>query len=77
MARPSKYTSELRRRAVEEVLDRDRKVGEVAARDRIETRVTVTRDAQVDRADLRRHRLGIRTVAPSYTKNRAVRDTIQ
>lgn len=30
MARPSKYTSELRRRAIEEVLDRDRKVTEVA-----------------------------------------------
>jgi len=30
MARPSKYTSELRRRAVEEVLDRDWSVTEVA-----------------------------------------------
>jgi len=30
MARPSKYISELRRRAVEEVLDRDRSVTEVA-----------------------------------------------
>ena len=30
MARPSKYTPEFRRRAVEEVLDRDRRVAEVA-----------------------------------------------
>ena len=31
MARPSQYTAELRRRAVEEVLDRNRKIAEVAA----------------------------------------------
>ncbi len=31
MARPRKYSDELRRRAVEEVLDRSRKVPEVAA----------------------------------------------
>ena len=31
MARPSRYSPELRRRAIEEVIDRDRKVVEVAA----------------------------------------------
>ena len=41
MARPSKYTPELRRRAVEEVLDRDRKVGEVAASLGIASRFTM------------------------------------
>lgn len=30
MARPSKYSPELRRRAIAEVIERDRKIGEVA-----------------------------------------------
>jgi len=43
MARPSKYTPELRRRAVEEVLDRDRTVTEVARSLSITTPETLRR----------------------------------
>jgi len=52
MARPSKYTSELRRRAVEEVLDRDRSVTEVARSLGIATPESVRRwviQARIDR----------------------------
>jgi transposase len=52
MARPSKYTPELRRRAIEEVLDRDRKVAEVAASLGITTPETLRRwvvQARIDR----------------------------
>ena len=52
MARPSKYTPELRRRAIEEVIDRDRKVGEVAASLGIATPETLRRwvvQARIDR----------------------------
>ena len=52
MARPSKYTPELRRRAVEEVIDRDRKVVEVAASLGITTPETLRRwvaQARIDR----------------------------
>ena len=52
MARPSRYTPELRRRAVEEVIDRDRKVGEVAASLGIVTPETLRRwvvQARIDR----------------------------
>ena len=43
MARPLKYTPELRRRAVEEVLTRDRKVADVAASLGIKTPETLRR----------------------------------
>lgn len=52
MARPSKYTPEFRRRAVEEVLDRDRKVAEVAKALAITTPETLRRwvvQARIDR----------------------------
>ena len=52
MARPSKYTSELRRRAVEEVLDRDRSVTDVAKSLGIATPESVRRwviQARIDR----------------------------
>jgi len=52
MARPSKYTSEFRRRAVEEVLDRNRTVVEVARSLSITTPVTLRRwviQARIDR----------------------------
>ncbi len=52
MACPSKYTSELRRRAVEEVLDRDRSVTEVARSLGIATPESVRRwviQARIDR----------------------------
>lgn len=52
MARPSKYTPELRRRAVEEVLDRGRKVTEVAKSLSITTPETLRRwvvQAKIDR----------------------------
>ena len=52
MARPSKYTPELRRRAVEEVIDRDRRIVEVAASLGIATPDTLRRwviQARVDR----------------------------
>ena len=53
MARPSKYTPELRRRAVEEVLDRGRKVTEVAQSLSINTPETLRRwvaQAKIDRS---------------------------
>lgn len=52
MARPSKYTPELRRRAVDEVLDRGRKVTEVAQSLSINTPETLRRwvaQAKIDR----------------------------
>ena len=52
MGRPSKYTPELRRRAVEEVLDRDRKIVEVAASLGITTPETLRKwvnQARIDR----------------------------
>ena len=52
MARPSKYTAEFRRRAVEEVLDRDRKVTDVARALSITTPETLRRwvvQARIDR----------------------------
>lgn len=52
MARPSKYTAEFRRRAVEEVLDRDRKVVDVARSLSITTPETLRRwvvQARIDR----------------------------
>lgn len=52
MARPSKYTPELRRRAVEEILDRDRKIVEVAASLGITTPETLrkwVKQARIDR----------------------------
>jgi len=52
MARPSKYAAEFRRRAVEEVLDRDRKVTEVARALSITTPETLRRwvvQARTDR----------------------------
>lgn len=52
MARPSKYTSEFRRRAVEEVLDRNRTVVEVARSLSITTPETLRRwviQARIDR----------------------------
>ena len=52
MARPSKYTPEFRRRAVDEVLDRDRKVVEVARSLAITTPETLRRwvvQARIDR----------------------------
>ena len=52
MARPSRYTPELRRRAIEEVLDRDRKVVEVAASLGIRSSETMRRwvgQARIDR----------------------------
>jgi transposase-like protein len=52
MARPSKYTPELRRRAVEEVLDRGRKVTDVAKSLSITTPETLRRwvaQAKIDR----------------------------
>jgi transposase len=52
MARPSKYTAEFRRRAVEEVLDRERTVTEVARALSITTPETLRRwvvQARIDR----------------------------
>jgi len=52
MARPSKYTAELRRRAIEEVLDRGRTVTEVARSLSIATPETLRRwviQARIDR----------------------------
>ena len=52
MARPSKYTAEFRRRAVEEVLDRQRSVTEVARSLAITTPETLRRwvvQARIDR----------------------------
>jgi len=52
MARPRKYSDELRRRAVEEVLDRSRKVPEVAAQLGITSPETLrrwVRQSEVDR----------------------------
>ena len=52
MARPSKYTPEFRRRAVDEVLDRGRKVTEVANSLSINTPETLRRwvvQARIDR----------------------------
>lgn len=52
MARPSKYTAELRRRAIEEVLDRGRTVTEVARSLSITTPETLRRwviQARIDR----------------------------
>ena len=52
MARPSKYTSEFRRRAVEEVLDRQRTVTEVANSLSMTTPETLRRwvvQARIDR----------------------------
>ncbi len=52
MARPRKYSDELRRRAVEEVLDRSRKVPEVAAQLGITSPETLrrwVRQTEVDR----------------------------
>ena len=52
MARPSKYTAEFRRRAIEEVLDRERSVTEVARALSITTPETLRRwviQARVDR----------------------------
>jgi len=52
MGRPSKYTPELRRRAIEEVLDRERTVTEVARSLSIATPETLRRwvvQARVDR----------------------------
>jgi len=52
MARPSKYTAEFRRRAVEEVLDRDRPVTEVARALSITSPETLRRwviQARIDR----------------------------
>ncbi len=52
MARPSKYTAEFRRRAVAEVLDRDRTVTEVAKALSITTPETLRRwvvQARIDR----------------------------
>jgi transposase len=51
MARPSKYTPELRRRAVEEVLDRGRKVAEVATSLGITTPETLRRWVVLARID--------------------------
>jgi transposase len=52
MGRPRKYSDELRRRAVDEVLDRDRKVPEVAKQLGIATPETLRRwvvQARIDR----------------------------
>ena len=52
MARPSNYTPEFRRRAIEEVLDRDRTVTEVARALSITTPETLRRwvvQARIDR----------------------------
>jgi transposase len=52
MGRPRKYSEELRRRAIEEVLDRGRKVAEVAAQLGITSPETLrrwVRQAEVDR----------------------------
>ena len=52
MARPRKYSDELRRRAIDEVLERDRKVPEVAKQLGITTPETLRRwvvQARIDR----------------------------
>jgi transposase len=52
MGRPRKYSAELRRRAIDEVLERDRKVSEVAKQLGITTPETLRRwvvQARVDR----------------------------
>ena len=51
MARPTKYSKELRRRAVEEVLDRKRKISEVASQLGIGSPETLRKWVRQEEAD--------------------------